>query len=187
MDDNKQGHQTATVTLPLDAWADWRKAVGFLIDPQTAEVDWGYGQTLDPYNVLDLPDECKQVGHEYFARAPGTKVWVSFRDLPEKTREALWRRDKDCLKIPGGLRSPGEIEQIASGVNAPDACMEKLATAPYALTIAEACSLARVGRTATYNAIRTGELRAIKRGRRTLVLPGDLARWIGDMPAREVD
>ena len=40
---------------------------GLKIDPETAEVDWNYGQTLDPYGVCDeweLPDEFHCVGHE---------------------------------------------------------------------------------------------------------------------------
>ena len=56
------------------------------IDPDTAEVDWEYGQTLDPYGVCpDLPEEYQQVGREYFARAPGSEVWVHFGDLPKET------------------------------------------------------------------------------------------------------
>ena len=52
-----------------------------------------------------------------------------------------------------------------------------------AFSVAEACSAARIGRTSLYQAIRAGELRALKRGRRTIILANDLRRYLESLPA----
>jgi hypothetical protein len=77
-----------------------RREAGLKIDPETAEVCWRtaevcwrYAQTLDPYGVYpDLRPECQQVGREYFARSPGSDIWVEFGDLPKATRDVLWEK-----------------------------------------------------------------------------------------------
>jgi hypothetical protein len=88
-----------------------RKEAALKIDPDTGEVDWIYANTLDPYGVRpDLPEEYRVAGRVYFARSAGSDVWVSFDDLPDNVREALWRRHKSKLAFPA--RSPQAIERL---------------------------------------------------------------------------
>jgi excisionase family DNA binding protein len=52
----------------------------------------------------------------------------------------------------------------------------------FALSVREACQLARVGRSQLYEALKAGELRAKKRGATTLILPAELHRWLENLP-----
>jgi excisionase family DNA binding protein len=56
---------------------------------------------------------------------------------------------------------------------------------PLVFTVDEACSISCCGRTALYEAIRSGELIARKRGRKTLITDHDLKQWIECLPAIE--
>ena len=97
----------------VERWLASRKEAGLKIDPKTAEVDWEYGQVMDPYGVYpDLPEECQQVGRQYFARSRGSDIWVHFRDLPDETREALWEKHKSQLAFPAGLEDGREAARI---------------------------------------------------------------------------
>ena len=49
---------------------------------------------------------------------------------------------------------------------------------PIALSIPEAAKTSGIGRTSIYDEIASGRLRAVKRGRRTLILSDDLKAWI---------
>src|SRR5580704_19092740 len=81
-----------------------RTEAGQHIDPITAEVEWTYAQTMDSYGIdPDLLEEYRQVGREYFARSPGSDIWVWFGRLPDTTSSALWARHTRKLAFPAGL------------------------------------------------------------------------------------
>jgi hypothetical protein len=78
-------------------WLAAREAEGLKIDPETAEVITGCGDVGDPYDLIDRqPGEEFNSGRMWFARAPGGE-WIDFRDLPETTVAALWRKRAEWL------------------------------------------------------------------------------------------
>jgi hypothetical protein len=85
-----------------------RKTEAAKIDPAVAEVTWVYAQTLDPYGVYEPPEEDDQIGREYFARNPGSEIWVHFDDLPDPIRDRLWKTHRAALEFPAGLFDRGE-------------------------------------------------------------------------------
>ena len=90
--------------LTVEQWLAIRKEAGLHIDPETAEVMWVYEQVGDPYGIYpDLPEELRQIGRVYFACAPGSDVWVSFHDIPDAIRDALWQKHKRHLAFPACL------------------------------------------------------------------------------------
>jgi hypothetical protein len=92
--------------LNVEEWLAIRKEEALKIDPEIAEVTWHYAQTLDPYGVYpDLPEECQCIGREYFARLPGSDIWVHFGDLPDEIHDALWQRHESKLAFPAGLEA----------------------------------------------------------------------------------
>jgi hypothetical protein len=99
-----KGVAPMTEETTVEQWLAIRKEAALKIDPETAEVDWSYARTFDPYglNLPDLPEEYN-VGRVYFARSRGSDIWVWFGDLPEATREALWQRHSRKLAFPAGL------------------------------------------------------------------------------------
>jgi excisionase family DNA binding protein len=50
------------------------------------------------------------------------------------------------------------------------------------LSISQACALARIGRTRLYELLNSGELRAVKSGRRTYVDHMDVCAWVSRLP-----
>ena len=75
-------------------WLATRKKAGQDLDPEkTAEVMWIHAQTLDPYGVCrEMPGELNSVGREWFARAVGSDIWISYDDLPRAVVERLEQR-----------------------------------------------------------------------------------------------
>src|SRR5215469_4737771 len=87
-----------------EAWLAIRKEEGLKIDPETAKVTWSWGEVMDPYGLdPEMPEEYRCIGRNYFARDPGSDIWVDFGDLPEATRETLWKRHSRKLAFPAGL------------------------------------------------------------------------------------
>ncbi len=52
-------------------------------------------------------------------------------------------------------------------------------------TIADAVSVSGIGRSSIYKAIAEGQLRAVKNGRRTLILTDDLERFLNQLRPME--
>ena len=91
-----------TDDMTVEQWLAIRKEAALQIDPETAEVMWQYERTGDPYRIYPLP-EIYNIGRGYFARSPGSDVWVSFDDLPDATCDALWKKHSSKLAFPAGL------------------------------------------------------------------------------------
>ena len=76
--------------LLAQEWLAIQTAEGLKINPETAEVECYYeAEFEDGVYYPRLPEECRGIGREYFARAPGSDIWVSFQNLPKATRERL--------------------------------------------------------------------------------------------------
>jgi excisionase family DNA binding protein len=56
--------------------------------------------------------------------------------------------------------------------------LDRIAVSP-----AEACKLTSTGPTKLYEALAAGDLRAVKMGRKTLIMVEDLKAWIQRLPA----
>lgn len=80
--------------MTLQQWLSIREEAALRIDPETAEVDW---ICTHPYFRPELPEDYQS--REYFARSPGSDIWVPFDDLPDATRDALY---KAMVGIPTG-------------------------------------------------------------------------------------
>lgn len=107
-------------TDEVDKWLAIRKKAARKIDPETAEVMWEFGYDFDPYGVNpELPEEFQVVSRQYFARAPGSDIWVCFVDLPCAAARALWEKHKGQLAftvfLKPGANLDSEANQITEG------------------------------------------------------------------------
>jgi hypothetical protein len=81
-------------------WLAIRKEAGLEIDPEIAEVRCIRAAHIDPYGIYpELREYESCVGKEYFARSPGSDIWVVFGDLPEATSAALWEKLRTGRKL----------------------------------------------------------------------------------------
>jgi SepF-like predicted cell division protein (DUF552 family) len=74
----------------IEAFLAEAKAEALRIDPETADVTFWWADWDDPYRIYNRPEEfwcC--INREYFARNPGSDIWVWWSDLPEETQEKL--------------------------------------------------------------------------------------------------
>jgi hypothetical protein len=94
----------------IRAWLAIRIEAAKHIDANTAEVTFFYTRSGDPYDIYP-PAEQYNVGRSYFARAPGSSIWVWLGDLPKVVSDALWAKHSHKLAFPAGLplRQAGEI------------------------------------------------------------------------------
>jgi hypothetical protein len=107
----------------IEKWRATRKKAGLHIDPETAEVEWSYANVIDPYGLEpELPEQCW--GREYFARSPGSNVWVCFGDLPDSTRNVFWEKHGRKLAFPAGLEEALGARDWLSAPNFKAGCAE---------------------------------------------------------------
>jgi hypothetical protein len=86
----------------IEQWLDLRRKAAVAIDPDTCEVTWWYALTMDPYGVWRDDDGQDNIERGYFARGPDCDLWVSFYDLPDATRKALWQKHRNTSAFPAG-------------------------------------------------------------------------------------
>jgi hypothetical protein len=87
-------------------WLAIRKEGGLKIDAETAEVEWAYAQTLDPYGVdADLPEELQQMGREYFAVLPAATCGSTLTTCRTRLKTP-------CRKSTGQSSLSGTLEPL---------------------------------------------------------------------------
>jgi hypothetical protein len=98
--------KTASEKAEVEQWLAIRKEAALKIDPETAEVDWGYGLTWTPIASATNGNFRKnsiQVGRQRWGGPPGNDLWVHFSDLPAGVEEKLWTKHCSRIAFPAGL------------------------------------------------------------------------------------
>ena len=81
--------------MPVKRWLEIRERAALDIDADTAEVVCAYRKYFDPYDIYpELPGQYGDCFNKWYARSPGSKIWVWFDDLPRTTQKALSKRIK---------------------------------------------------------------------------------------------
>jgi hypothetical protein len=111
---------TRTASIRAEIWHALPEIAGRQIDPENAELCCRFGQVVDPYGVCpDLPPECDCVGRLYFARNPGSRIWVEFGDLPDATREALWKKPDEFIRLMCRFDFPALASSVTENFRRP--------------------------------------------------------------------
>ena len=99
--ENSEMEKDVTITYSKDyenkvkEWRAIRKKAGKKIDPETADVTWGWEYTIDPYGLYPFHSEMEScIGREHFARAPNSEIWVWFGDLTDEITDKLRKRPR---------------------------------------------------------------------------------------------
>jgi len=89
-------------------------AIGYLIDPKTAEVYYGWINVLDPYeDAVEEPATLAEAGvvkpkrmlvRIPVARDPNTGIVVDFSDLPHHVRAACWKKLAKAGKVENAIK-----------------------------------------------------------------------------------
>jgi hypothetical protein len=106
--------EAALATPENKAWLATRREIGRQIDPEAVDVTWCFAPVLDPYGLCEpVPDKLDLIGREYFARSWDKEDWVSFDDLPKRTRDRLWPR------MRAGHFDTGDVKPTLAGAEMP--------------------------------------------------------------------